>query len=205
MGIEAMTVTESPCGWERDLAWKLSQAAPEDTVRGVFFNGALAAVRELGDEEAVRCCLEAGGEERFLDFFRYPLEAFLRLLACAARRLRGRFGCMEGALRELGRHANADFLASPVGRAAVLLASGSPRRMMDTVPDIYRQSLSFGAREVVWTGPTQGRVRLRGDLLPSACHEGVLEALLRAAGGREVRVERAWTHGLDGEYAFSWE
>ncbi|HEX8436345.1 TIGR02265 family protein [Archangium sp.] len=205
MGSEVRTGTASPCGWERDLAWRLSQAAPEDTVRGVFFNGALAAVRELGDAEAVRCCLEASGEERFLDYFSYPLEAFLRLLACAARKLRGRFGCMEGALRELGRHANADFLASPVGRAAVLLASGSPRRMMDTVPDLYRQSWSFGAREVVWTGPSSGRVRLHGDLLPSACHEGVLEALLRAAGGRGVRVAREWTHGLDGEYAFSWE
>jgi uncharacterized protein (TIGR02265 family) len=205
MGIEAMKVLDSPCGWERDLEWRLSQAAPEDTVRGVFFNGALAAVRELGDEETVRRCLEASGEERFLDFFSYPLEAFLRLLACAAKGLRARFGCMEGALRELGRHANADFLASPVGRAAVLLTCGSPKRMMDTVPDIYRQSLSFGAREVVWTGPTSGRVRLRGDLLPWACHEGALEALLRAAGARGVRVEREWVRGLDAEYAFSWQ
>ncbi len=204
MGIETMTVTESPCGWERDMAWRVSQAAPGDTVRGVFFNGVLSAVRELEGEEAVRRCLEGSGEAKFLDFFSYPLEAFLRLLVCAARGLKARFGCMEGALRELGRHANADFLASPVGRAAVLLASGSPRRMMDAVPDIYRQSLNFGAREVVWTGPRSGRIRLRGDLLPWACHEGVLEALLQAAGVRGGRVVREWVHGFDGEYAFSW-
>jgi uncharacterized protein (TIGR02265 family) len=205
MDLEMMTVTESPCGWERDLAWKMSQAAPADTVRGVFFNGALSAVRELGDEEAVRHCLEASGEQKFLDFFSYPLESFLRLLACAARRLGRQLGCMEAALRELGRHANADFLASPVGRAALLLASGSPRRLMETAPHIYQQSLSFGVREVVWTGPSCGRVRLWGDLLPSACNEGALEALLHAAGGRGVRVEREWTEGLDAEYAFSWE
>jgi uncharacterized protein (TIGR02265 family) len=201
----AMAVTDSPCGWERDLAWRMSQAAPQDTVRGVFFNGALSAVRKLGDEEGVRRCLEASGEQKFLDFFSYPLEAFLRLLACAARRLGMRLGCIEAALRELGRQANADFLASPVGRAAVLLSSGSPRRLMNSAPDIYRQSMSFGVREVVWTGPTRGRVRLHGDLLPSACHEGVLEALLQAAGGRGVRVAREWTQGLDAEYAFSWE
>ncbi len=205
MNLNAMALTDSPCGWERDLEWRMSQVAPADTVRGVFFNGALAAVRELGDEEAVRHCLAASGEQKFLDFFSYPLEAFLRLLACAARRLGRRLGCMEAALRELGRHANADFLASPVGRAAVLLASGSPRRLMESAPHIYSQSLSFGVREVVWTGPRRGLVRLWGDLLPSACHEGALEALLHAAGGREVRVEREWTHGLDAEYAFSWE
>ncbi len=76
---------------------------------------------------------------------------------------------------------------------------------MDCLPDIYRQSLSFGKQSVVWTGLSSGHLVLRGDFLPSACHEGGLEAVLLAAGGRRVRVERRWAEGLDGEYAFSWE
>ncbi|MGZ3457493.1 MAG: TIGR02265 family protein, partial [Archangium sp.] len=58
---------------------------------------------------------------------------------------------------------------------------------------------------VTWTGPTSGCVVRRGDFLPAAYHEGALEHLLRAMGGRRVRVERRWVRGLDGEYAFSWE
>jgi uncharacterized protein (TIGR02265 family) len=204
MCIEAVTLTEAPCEWERDLEWRLSVAAPEDSVRGLFFNSALEAVGKLGGEEAVRGCRRASGEERFLDFYSYPLRAFLRLLGSAARELGARVGGGEAVLRELGRHANAGFLASPVGRMAVLMSYGSPRRMMQSVPDIYRHSLSFGEQSVVWTGQSRGRFVLRGDLLPSACHEGVLEALLESAGGRRVRVSREWVDGLDGEYAFSW-
>jgi uncharacterized protein (TIGR02265 family) len=204
MCIEAVTLTEAPCEWERDLEWRLSVAGPEDSVRGLFFNSALEAVRKLGGEAVVGRCQVAGGEARFLDFYSYPLRAFLRLLGSAARELGARVGGGEAVLRELGRHANAGFLASPVGRMAVLMSYGSPRRMMQSVPDIYRHSLSFGEQSVVWTGQSQGRFVLRGDLLPSACHEGVLEALLESAGGRRVRVSREWVRGLDGEYAFSW-
>lgn len=205
MNSEALTLAGTVSGWEQDLSWRMAAAAPEDTVRGTFFNGTLAAVRKLGGAETVRCCLEASGEEKFLDFFSYPLRAFLRMLECAARRLGERWGGGEEVLRELGRHAHADFLVSPVGKAAVLMSYGSPRRMVDTAPDIYRHSMSFGEHEVVWTGLSSGRFLLRGDFLPSVCHEGVLEALIRVAGGRRVRVKREWAHGLDGEYRFSWE
>jgi uncharacterized protein (TIGR02265 family) len=205
MMCEAMTLAGSVGDWERELSWRMAAAGPEDTVRGSFFNGTLTAVRKLGDAETVRCCLEASGEEKFLDFFNYPLRAFLRLLQCAARRLGQGLGGGEEVLRELGRHAHADFLLSPVGKAARLMSYNSPRRLVDTVPDIYRHSMSFGEQQVVWTGPSSGRFRLRGDLLPAACHEGVLEALIRVAGGHRVRVAREWTHGLDGEYRFSWE
>jgi uncharacterized protein (TIGR02265 family) len=205
MTCEAMTQAERESDWEQELSWRMAAAAPEETVRGTFFNGTLAAVKKLGDAETVRCCREASGEEKFVDFFSYPLRAFLRLLQCAAERLGPRLGGGEVVLRELGRHAHADFLASPVGKAAVLMSYGSPRKLVDTAPDIYRHSMSFGEQEVVWTGPSSGRFRLRGDFLPSVCHEGVLEALIRVAGGRRVRVEREWTHGLDGEYRFSWE
>ncbi len=205
MMCEAMTLAGSVGGWEQELSWRMAAAAPEDTVRGTFINGTLAAVRKLGDAETVRRCLEASGEEKFVDFFSYPLRAFLRLLECAASRLGARWGGGEAVLREIGRHAHAGFLVSPVGKAAVLMSFGSPRKLVDTAPDIYRHSMSFGEQEVVWTGPSSGRFRLRGDFLPSVCHEGVLEALIHVAGGRRVRVEREWALGLDGEYCFSWE
>jgi uncharacterized protein (TIGR02265 family) len=191
--------------WEQDLLWKMYQAMPEDTVRGVSFNGTLEAVEALGGEEVARECLRVAGEEKFLDYYSYPIRSLLRMLYCAAKRLGPRFGGGEVVLRRLSRHANADFLSSLVGKAALLLAYGSPWRMMDMAPQLYRQISSFGERTVAWTGRRSGRFLLRGDLLPAACHEGALEAFIQAAGGREVRVVRRWVEGLDGEYAFSWE
>lgn len=206
MSTEAMTLSEAYSSeWEQDVLWRMARARPEDTVLGVFFNGTLEEVEALGGEAVVRECLEAAGEEKFLDFYNYPLRALLRLLYCAARHLGPEWGGGEAVLRRLSRHANADFLSSPVGRAALLLASGSPRRLVDSAPQLYRQSASFGEHAVVWTGPGRGRFLHKGDLLPAACHEGALEAFLQAAGGRRVRVERQWVDGLDGEYAFSWE
>jgi uncharacterized protein (TIGR02265 family) len=77
--------------------------------------------------------------------------------------------------------------------------------MLESAPDIYRQMLGFGELSVKFTGPSQGRVVLRGDYLPAEFHEGALEHLLCSMGGRGVKVERQWVKGLDGEYAFSWE
>ncbi|HYO54255.1 TIGR02265 family protein [Archangium sp.] len=205
MSMQAVALMDSPSDWEQDLVWRMSQATPEDTVCGVFFNGTLEAVRRLGDESAVRRCLEASGEEKFVDFFNYPIRSLLRMLYCAAGLLAPRYGGGEAVLRELGRQVNADYLASPLGRAAKLLATGSPRRMMETAPDIYRQTMNFGELSVVWTGLCSGRVVRRGDFLPAACHEGALEDMLSAMGGRRVEVKLEWVDGLDGGFAFSWE
>jgi uncharacterized protein (TIGR02265 family) len=205
MELLAVTRTDPACDWERELVWRMSQARPEDTVRGVFFNGTLGAVRRLGDAEAVQCCLLAADEEGFVDFFQYPVRSLLRMLYFAAGTLGPVLGGVEAVLRDLGRQIITTYLASPVGRATAVLVHGRPRRMLESAPDIYRQMLGFGEVSVTFTGPSQGRLMLRGDYLPAACHEGALEHLLHAMGGRGVKVERQWVKGLDGEYAFSWE
>ncbi|MCY1083045.1 TIGR02265 family protein [Archangium lansingense] len=201
---QAMAPADAPSDWERDLVWRTSQARPEDTARGVFFKGALEAVRELGDASAVRSCQEALGEERFVDAFRYPIHSLLRTLSCAARQLAPGHGGGEAVLRELGRRANANYLASPLGRTVKMMTQGSPRRLMENAANIHRQTMSFGVLRVEWTGPSSGRVLRRGDFWPAAWQEGALEYLLCATGGQRVRVEREWVDGLDGGFAFAW-
>lgn len=207
MSMQAVALRDMPGegDWERDLEWRMSQATPGDTARGVMFKGTLEAVRRLGNESAVRSCLEAGGEEQFVDVFSYPIRSLLMMLGCAARQLAPRYGGGEAALRVLGRRANADYLSSPLGRVVKVLTYGSPRRMMESAPDIHRQTMSFGELSVEWTGLSSGRVVRRGDFLPAACQEGALEELLCATGGRRVWVKREWVDGLDGGFAFAWE
>jgi uncharacterized protein (TIGR02265 family) len=205
MDMVALSRMDTACDWERDLVWRMSQAKPEDTARGVFFNGTLGAVRRLGDAEAVQCCLLAADEERFVDFFHYPVRSLLRMVYFAAGALGPVLGGVEEVLRDLGRQIITTYLDSPVGRVTAMLAHGTPRRMLESAPDIYRQMQGFGELSVTFTGERRGRLMLRGDFLPAACHEGVLEHLLSSVGGRGAKVERQWVKGLDGEYAFSWE
>jgi uncharacterized protein (TIGR02265 family) len=204
----AVSVSYDPYDyWEQDLAQRLRLARPEDSVRGMFANGLLDAVRSLAGDEAVSHCLEASGQSRFVDFFNYPISAHLRVVFTGARFLVPKFGSMEEALRQLGRRSAADFMDSAAGKTMMkLLARGDPRRLVDALPSAYRMSLTFGNHKVEWLGPTSGRYILTRNFIPLPSHEGVLRALLETSNARDIRVCGRQTSGLlDGEYEFSWD
>ncbi|PTL79496.1 TIGR02265 family protein [Vitiosangium sp. GDMCC 1.1324] len=205
MTVLAVGLTKSPCDWEQDLVWRISRARPEHTVRGLNFQGPLEAVRRLGGEEALRRCLELAGETRFVSFFNYPVQSLLKVFSFAVEVMGPTAGGGESVLWEMGRQSTLDFLASPVGRAAKVVANGDPRRMLTVAPEIYRQTLGFGGLEVEWMGQRSGRLVRQGDFLPAACHEGSTLELLRQMGGRNAWVQHEWLDGLNGGLMFGWE
>ncbi|MCY1083046.1 DUF2378 family protein [Archangium lansingense] len=188
-----------------DLEQRLVLAAPTDTVRGTFFLGALEAVRALEGEDGVRSCVEAGGEPRFVEFFNYPVGAWLQVNEAAARLLERRCGSWVEAQRQLGRRATADMLKSAAGKALLLLSKGETRRLLANMPSAYRAAVNFGERTVQWEGPTRGRVIMRRDFMPCAWHEGVLLAVLEGMKARAVQVSSSRLAVLDSEYLVSWE
>ena len=188
-----------------DLEQRLQLATPADTVRGTFFLGALEAVRALEGEDGVRSCVEAGGEPRFVEFFNYPVGAWLRVNEAAARLLEGRCGSWVEAQRQLGRRATADMLKSAAGKALLLLSKGETRRLLANMPSAYRAAVNFGERTVTWEGPSRGRVIMRRDFMPCAWHEGVLLAALEGMKARAVRVSSSRLGVLDSEYLVTWE
>jgi uncharacterized protein (TIGR02265 family) len=200
-------------GWSVDAAtWEVREelerrvelATPGDTVRGLFFLGALELVRALEGEERVVDCLVAGGEPRFVEFFNYPVSAYLRMNERAARVLAPRLGSWEEAQRQLGRRATEDLLKSAAGKALMLVARGETRRLVAHLPSAYRAVVSYGERSLVWEGPTRGRLVMRRDFLPCEYHEGVLEAALERMKARAVEVRGLRTGVLEGEYLLSW-
>jgi uncharacterized protein (TIGR02265 family) len=188
-----------------DLEQRLALATPSDTVRGTFFLGALEAVRALEGEEGVRQCVEAGGEPRFVEFFNYPVEAWLKVSETAARVLEPRCGSWAEAQRRLGRRATADLLKSAAGKALLLLSKGEPWRLLTNMPSAYRTAVNFGERTVTLEGPTRGRVMMRRDFMPCAWHEGVLLAALETMKARDVRVSGTRLEVLESEYLVTWE
>ncbi|HZH74772.1 MAG TPA: TIGR02265 family protein [Archangium sp.] len=191
--------------WQQELEQRLALATPNDTVRGLFFNSLLGLVRTLGDEATLARCLEASGQQRFLDFFNYPVSALLRLTYTAGNELAPRYGGFDGAMRRMGHQAMGDFLDSLMGRALRHLAGQDTRTLMSNIQNIYRMTLSYGTRQLVWDGPKRGRLILQRNFLPAAYHEGGLRMTLDQMKARNVSVVGRRTGPLDSEYEFTWE
>ncbi|MFY0581072.1 TIGR02265 family protein [Cystobacter fuscus] len=195
----------APPGSDEDLARRLAMASPTDTARGMFLRTTLDAVRCLGDEDAVRDCQRASGEDKLVDFFAYPVSASLRMVFIAARMLEDRCGGIDEALRALGYRAADGFLCSAAGMALQLLANGDVKKLVDNLPATYRASVSFGSRSIVWTGPTRGRLIMRREFMPYPFLEGVLMGVLDKACARDARVRGHQLSTLESEYEVSWQ
>lgn len=190
---------------ERHLERNLALAKPEDTARGMFFNGAVDAVRALANEEVAHRCRAATGERKHIDFFSYPVASFLRMCLAANQQVGLQLGGCEKVLRRIGEQSTRDFLSSMAGKTAILLAGGSVKRLLGQLPSSYRAAVSYGDRVLTWTGERSGRFIIQHDFMPPAYHEGVLLGVMEAAGVRPVLVRGQLTGPLDSEYELSWE
>jgi uncharacterized protein (TIGR02265 family) len=191
-------------GSDEELAWRLSLLAPTETSRGVFFNSVLEVVQHLGNEDAVRRCLEVCGESRFLDFFNYPFSTYIKAIYTAARLLSERYGGFEGAVWQMGYQAARSFYASPTGRVVLLMAHGDPRRLLNTLPTASRTTSSTVEGTVWLTGPNSGVLRFKNDYMPRPYNAGALLATFEAAKVKGVKVEARPMGPLDTEYEISW-
>lgn len=187
-----------------ELERRIKLATPQDTARGLFFNGALDAVRVLGGVPAAERCKALSGETMLVDFFSYPITGFLRLAFGAAQLMAPQLGGFDEAMRRMGRQATSDFLASSAGKTLLLLAGDNPRRLMGNVPTGFRAAVSYGERSVEWTGEKSGRFIMHRDFLLPAYHEGVLTAVLESVGAKNPRVSGRQTGPLDAEYELQW-
>jgi len=202
-GAAAMPMTDG--GVASEFERRIALATPQDTTRGLFFNGALAAVRSFGGEAVVQKCLDAAGERRFVDFFSYPVASFLRLKLAASQELGGQLGGFEATQRRLGMQATRDFFSSMAGRTLLLLAGEDPVRVLNSVPSGYRMAVSYGERTVTMTGPKSARVAMRRDFMPPAYGEGMLRAVLESVQARNVRVVGRPLGTLDTDYELAWD
>ena len=182
----------------------LTLVTPEDTCRGMFFNGLLDAVGSLGGEEIRRRCLVAAGDKRFVDFFSYPAGDFLKAIFVATEVLGPTLGGEAAVLRQLGRRGTQDFLSSTVGRTIITLAGNEPHRLLASFPKAYRASLSYGERSVERLGDTHARLTARRDFLPVEYNEGVLTAAMEQSAVHDLVVRGRRLAPLDAEYDVRW-
>ncbi|WNG30228.1 TIGR02265 family protein [Cystobacter fuscus] len=182
---------------------RLAQATSEDMARGLFFQGALRAIRVLGDEELAARCSSACGQAWFFDFFNYSIRLFLEMVSTALPPLMERHGEAECTLWLMGHCVATDFLESEAGRAMQVLVRGEARRLVNHLPSTYLVSVN-GTRSVEWLGPQHCRFTMKRDFAPAAFHEGMLVAMLERMDARRVHVVGVQTGVLDSEYDISW-
>lgn len=202
-------VSSSARGVEAEYERRMAMATPEDTARGLFFNGVVAAVITLGGESALKRCHallnEKRFERRFIDFSSYPVSDFLRLAHAATQVLNSQLGGAESTQRRLGMQATRDFLSSMAGKTLLLLSGDSPKRLLGKLPSGYRSAVSYGDRTVTFNSETNARVIMKRDFMLPLYNEGVLTAVLEAVHAKNPRV-RARPFGLlDCEYDLTWE
>jgi uncharacterized protein (TIGR02265 family) len=190
---------------QAQLEQRLALCGPRDTCRGIFFNGVLSGMKQLVGEEAAARCREATGERKFVDFFSYPVSGFLRM-ALAALPLAGpQLGGDEEVLRWMGARSALSFLDTVAGRTALKLVGNDVKRLGNQLAISYRASVSYGERQVVWTGERSGRLIFKRDFLPPAYHEGIVITVVERLGMRNVMMRGRITGPLDSEYELSWE
>jgi uncharacterized protein (TIGR02265 family) len=191
-------------GSQQELEQRLALARPEDTIRGFFFNGALAVVRGLEDEVALNRCIEAAGGNSFLTFFSYPVSSLNQLLYTAAWVLSEKHGGFTGAMRYLGHRVAPDYLASAAGRALLLLSGREPKRMLDNLPMAYRTSVQHGECSLRWNGPSSGTIVIRGNTLPMEYFEGSVQGFFESTKMTQMKALGRGLSLSDWEIDVSW-
>ena len=191
---------------EREVDLRLAELPADATVLGLFFRSVLEAVEALRGPEAMEACREeCEGAGEFVDFFAYPARDFLKVLRRAAWEMDGKTGGFEETLRILGYLGTAALLRGQAGRAVDLMLSGTPRRVVENLPTAYRVTTPAGGPlSVVWWGQTGARILFTRDALPRPYLEGSLEALLKKAGARGLRIHGRALGPLSSEYNVAW-
>ncbi|MCP3136727.1 DUF2378 family protein [Pyxidicoccus xibeiensis] len=203
MHLSTESTSAGGAAWELEL--RRLAASDEDTARGMFFQGTLDVVGFLGGEGAVARCKGVAGLWEINPVHMYPISKFLRMTSTAARLLAPQLDGFEGVLRRMGTQATVDFLSSMFGRDLMQTASGSPRKLLQSLGDSYRAAVSYGERYPLWTSEKSARFIMRRDFMPAAYHEGTLLSVLEAIGARDVRVHGRQVALLDSEYELSWK
>lgn len=206
MGSEADTGASMMLGSEEELQARLALTGPGDVARGIFMNSLLDLLRQFGDEELVHQCLALGGEQRFLEFFNYPLSTWLKMAYPAARRMSEKYGDFSAAMWEMGYQASKAFYASSAGKVLVLLARNEPLRLLNNMPSTTHAVLgdNTGIDQMKRTGQSHGVLSYKRDLVPRPFNEGALVASLEAVGAKDVSVRARALGPYDTDYELSW-
>jgi uncharacterized protein (TIGR02265 family) len=187
-----------------ELATRIAAAQPGDLVRGLFFKTVFSLIQQragLAVLERVR--VDALATD-YSDLRTYPAKDFLTLLYRAADALEDVVGPEHAVFFACGETGVTRYATGPGMLIFGIISRGDPQKLFAGAQMGYRAAVTYGSREYVTTGPKSGTLRVRGDMLPPAYHEGILTGALTVLGLKGSA--RAHAHGVDRvDYDIRWE
>ncbi len=167
MHVSTESTSAGGAAWELEL--RRLAATDDDTARGMFLQGSLDVIGFLGGDGAAARCRGVAGLWDINPYHMYPVSRFLRIAATASRLMAPQSYSFDRVLRQMGTQATVDFLASMFGRDLMQTAAGSPRKLLQSLGDAYRSSVSYGERYPLWTGETSARFIMRASKSGAPC------------------------------------
>lgn len=185
--LAAETFLDDLSRFHADTQARLDRLKPNDTIKGMFLKGYLAAYRSEGGDLLYQQCRALVGEKSLVDFFSYPYSSVMRMGLVGAEVLAPKLGGVAPFLRAMGRIAVNQYLESTLGKTFLGLANPSPKAMLSLLPAACRTSFSFGERNVTFR-TNACTFTCRNDFSPAEANAGAIEAVIVAAQGKTPAV-----------------
>jgi uncharacterized protein (TIGR02265 family) len=187
-----------------ELADRIAAIQPGDSVRGLFFRVVFELIQQHAGPAALERVRTGVLARDVSDVRTYPAREYLALLYTAADVLEAALGPEGAVFRACGETSVTRYSTGPGMLIFGIISRGDPHKLFAGAQMGYRAAVSYGTREYVSTGPKSGTLRVRGDMLPPAYHEGILTGSLKVLGLKGSA--RATAHGVDRvDYDIQWE
>jgi uncharacterized protein (TIGR02265 family) len=186
-----------------ELSARLTAAHPGDNVLGLIFTSVFHLVEEKAGPDTLMKLRTGELGKEYSELRMYPVQDFLHLLFNAAELLEGRLGTPETVFRACGEKSITRYNSGPGRFLFNVLARGDPHKLFSMAQIGYSTAVTYGKREYKPISPKSGVLRVQGDMIPPAFHEGLFIGSLKL-----LNIQgRAWARpqGIDCvEYDITW-
>lgn len=186
-----------------ELSARLTAAHPGDNVLGLIFTSVFHLVEEQAGPDTLMKLRTGELGKEYSELRMYPVQDFLHLLFNAAELLEGRLGTPDTVFRACGEKSITRYNSGPGRFLFNVLARGDPHKLFSMAQIGYSTAVTYGKREYKPISPKSGVLRVQGDMIPPAFHEGLFIGSLKLLNIRG----RAWARpqGIDcAEYDITW-
>ncbi len=186
-----------------DLSARLTVARPGDSVLGLFFTTVFKLIEEKAGPEVLAKLRTGTLSKEYSELRMYPVQEFLEMIFTAADMMEGIFGYRDAFFRACGETSMTRYNSGPGRFFFGVIARGDPHKLFSAAQIGYGTAVTYGRREYLATSPKSGVLRVKGDMIPPAYHEGVLQGSLKLlniegrARSRPQSVDQA-------EYDITW-
>jgi uncharacterized protein (TIGR02265 family) len=162
-----------------DLSARLTAVHPGDNALGLFFTTVFNLVEQRAGPGALVKVRTGELAKEYSELRMYPVRDFLQLIFQVADLLEPTLGSPEAVFRACGEHSITRYKSGPGRFLFNVLVRGDPHKLFSVAQIGYSTAVTYGRREYKPTSSKSGVLRVLGDLVPPAYHEGVVMGSLK--------------------------